>query len=298
MEELPLQAARVLRLVHDRQLILLAKLFAERRRPVLLHLFPGTPQEVVEAGRCPHPLLHTPDAVLDERDRGGQQFLLVGRATGLVEPGLEERIAKPLDHEFPQRFLVPQPWSLRRRGDARLAGGFHNDRVVDHLLDHAIAELLLTRIGSRDAGQPEHPRADRMDRADRGGVEFGNCPLEPAGLGGAVGLVEEQFLVECVGGVAWGLLAAEQQGRRHHPSADAVLQFSRRVAGVGRDKDSPDSQVFVDGDRLRHDRRDGVGLPRAGAGLDEGAVGERVVGEEEGLGHVSRYPTTMLTYAG
>ena len=203
-----------------------------------------------------------------------------------------------MDHEFPQRFLVPKPWSLRERGDASLAGGFHDDRVVDHLLDHAIAEFLLTRIGSRDAGQPQHPCADRMDRADRGGVEFGNRPLEPAGLRGPVGLVEEQFLVECVGGVARGLLAAEQQGRRHHPSADAVLQFSRSVAGVGRDKDSADPQVLVDGDRLCHDRRDGVGLPRACARLDEGAVGERVIGEEEGVCHVSRYPTAMLTYAG
>ena len=298
VEKLPLQAARVLRLVHDRQLILLAKLFAERRRPVLLHLFPGTPEQVVETGRCPHPLLHTPDAVLDERDRGGQQLLLVGRAAGLVEPGPEEGIAEPLDHEFPQRFLVPQPRTLRRRGNASLAGGFDNDRVVDHLLDHAITEFLFARIGSRDAGQPQHPRADRMDRADRRGVEFGNRPLEPAGLRGPVGLVEEQFRVECVGSVAGGLLAAEQQGRRHHPSADAVFQFSRRVARVGRDKDRADPQIVVDGDRLRHDRRDGIGLPRASARLDEGAVGERVVGEEKGLGHVSRYPTAVPTYAG
>ena len=286
VEKLPLQPARVLRLVHDRQPVFLAEQVAERRRLVPFHLLPGPPQEVVEAGCRPHPLVHLGDAVSDELHRPGQRQLLVGRAASRVEPRHEERIAEMLFHEFLQRFLIPDPWLCRHRlGD---------DRIVDDLGDDAVPQVLVTRLGGHDPRQPQHPRADGVDRADRGRVELRDRPLEPTGLREPVAGVEEQLVVELVGGVAGGLLAAEQQGGGHHPAADAVAQLRGRVSRVGRDEDRADPHALVGGDRLRDDRRDGIGLPRAGAGLDERAVGKQAFRESEGCGHVRVYFTPLL----
>ena len=226
------------------------------------------------------------DAVFDELHRPGQRQLLVGRAASRVEPRHEERIAEMLFHEFLQQFLIPDPW-LRRHG-------LGDDRVVDDLGDDAVPQVLVTRLGGHDPRQPQHPRADGVDRADRGRVKLRDRPLEPAGLGEPVGVVEEQLVVELVGDVAGGLLAAEQQGGGHHPAADAVAQLRGGVSRVGRDEDRADPHALVSGDRLRDDRRDGIGLPRAGAGLDERAVGKQAFRESEGCGHVRVYFIPLL----
>ena len=78
------------------------------------------------------------------------------------------------------------------------------------------------------------------------------------------------------------------------PLPHPVAELRGGVSRVGRDEDRADPHALVSGDRLRDDRRDGIGLPRAGAGLDERAVGKQAFRESEGCGHVRVYFIPLL----
>jgi len=127
-----------------------------------------------------------------------------------------------------------------------------------------------------------------VDRADRGGIEFRDRPLQTAGLYQPVLDAIQQMLVEQIVGLAHDLPAPQDPGGRHHPSADPIPQFRSRVSGVGGDQNVSNPQPLLRRDRMRDVGRDRVCLARSGARLDQRAVFERMLGETEILAHARR----------
>jgi hypothetical protein len=81
--------------------------------------------------------------------------------------------------------------------------------------------------------------------------------------------------VEIVGRLAGS--AAEQRRRADDSLSDAVAEFRGRVARERGDEDLADRQRIVRRQRERDVRRDGIGLARAGAGIDDRADGQGIL---------------------
>jgi len=134
----------------------------------------------------------------------------------------------------------------------------------------------------------EHPPAEGVDRKDRGLVEPTQGLAQPVPgilrVGKPAGEIREEGLVRPLPGEHAQCLPD------HLP--DPVAQLLRGRHRVGHDEDIRGRQALLH-DQAQEQARDGVGLPRAGACLDEVPPVERACQQIEagcGLGHLSAPP--------
>ena len=131
-------------------------------------------------------------------------------------------------------------------------------------------DLGLEGHGARERPIAQHPLAEAVDRVEGGIVEAvqGRAQLESRapGVGEARGEKGAQPVV--------GPAALQEVEHRAEPAPDALAQFGGRGAREGDGEDPADRYVRLH-DEAQEDPRQGPGLSRPGAGLDELHPGER-----------------------
>ena len=269
LEEPPLLAVGVLGLVDDREAEPAAEGGEQLRPGLVADELPRHAEQVVVARCGRHRGMDPVHARPQQRAEAFQTSPVGGGETVVVrvDPRLDQRVAEHRLHELADLRLVP----------AVVRGRVAHDEVVDHLFDDPVLLVGVGDPASVDSRGPQHAAADSVDRRDRGRVELHQRPLEPPDpvrdLGvGAVAKPRRNL-------VAGGVCAPQRAGGLDEPPADAIAELRGGVLGERRDQNLPDPQILAEGEFPRDDGGHGVGLPRAGARLDDQAVGERVVGE-------------------
>jgi hypothetical protein len=277
VEQLPLQGIGVLGFVHDGELEPLPELGDDGRASLSVHDLPGESQQVVVARLRRHRPVHPRDAPRDDVTDGGKLLPLVACGRGVgglrgLDPISHERIAGRGVDQRHDPVLGPQAAVHR----------FADEFVVDHLGEDPVAGVLAVLVLHLPARARQHPPADGVDGGDRGRVELGGGPLEPAGDRRRIARrAAAEMRVERVGGFEGGV--SQQRRRGDDPPPHAVAELGRGIAREGGDEDLADAERGVRGEGERHVGGDGVRLAGAGAGIDDRAHGERVCGVVEAL---------------